>query len=148
MEVVPIVYYKDKVQTHMDITDPELSKKFVKAVQPDLLVVSIGTQSWGLKDIKEVRFDILETMNKQFPQLPFILHWGSFLEEIVVKKCIDLWIAKININSEVRYAYSNTLKKNIENNPEEYAPYRLLSWVEKSIEAVVEEKIRMFGNKI
>ena len=147
MEVVPIVYYKDKLQTHMDITDPELSKKFVKEVQPDLLVVSIWTQSWGLKDIKEVRFDILETMNKQFPELPFILHWGSFLEETVVKKCIDLWIAKININSEVRYAYSNILKKNIQNNPEEYAPYRLLSWVQDNIETVVEEKIRMFGNK-
>lgn len=146
MEVVPIVYYKDKMQKHMDITDPKNAQVFIDEVKPDIFCVSIWTQSWWLKDIKEIRFDVLKEISLNNPSLPLILHWWSFLEEDIVKKAINLWITKININSELRYAYTNKLKENIKNNPEEYAPYRLLDWAEEEMQKVVENKIKLFWN--
>jgi fructose-bisphosphate aldolase class II len=119
---------------------------FIKEVNPDLLCVSIWTQSWWKKNIKEIWYDILENIRKQKPNLPFMIHWGSFLEDEIVKKVISLWVAKININAELRYAYSNKLKENINAKPEEYAPYRLLDWVREELEKVVEKKIRLMGN--
>lgn len=145
MEVVPIVYYADKLQKHMDITDPENAKKFIEEVKPDIFCVSIWTQSWGLKNIKEIRFDVLEKLNIDFPQLPFILHGWSFLEPEIIKKIISLWVGKININSELRYAYANKLKQNLKNSPDEYAPYRLLDWSKEEMKKVVEAKIKLFS---
>lgn len=145
MEVVPIVYYSDKLQKHMDITDPENAKKFIEEVKPDIFCVSIWTQSWGLKNIKEIRFDVLEKLNIDFPQLPFILHGWSFLEPEIIKKVISLWVGKININSELRYAYANKLKQNLKNSPDEYAPYRLLDWAKEEMKKVVEVKIKLFS---
>ena len=145
MEVVPIVYYENNV-TDNNITDLDVALNFIKEVNPDLLCVSIWTQSWWKKNIKEIWYDILENIRKQKPNLPFMIHWGSFLEDEIVKKVISLWVAKININAELRYAYSNKLKENINAKPEEYAPYRLLDWVREELEKVVEKKIRLMGN--
>lgn len=142
MEVVPIVYYENNV-TDNHISDLDVALNFIKEVNPDLLCVSIWTQSWWKKNIKEIWYDILENIKIQKPDLPFMIHWGSFLEDEIVKKIISLWVAKININAELRYAYSNKLKANIDAKPEEYAPYRLLDWVREELEKVVEKKIRL-----
>lgn len=144
MEVVPIVYYENKEKgTH--VTDLDFALKFISEVNPDLLCVAIWTQSGWKKDVKEIRYDILESINKNNPDLPLMIHWGSFVEDEIIKKVISLWVAKININAELRYAYSNKLKENIKNKPEEYAPYRLLDWVKEELEKVVEKKIRLFS---
>lgn len=146
MEVVPIVYYESNKHTHMDYTNSELAKDFVEQVKPDILCVSIWTQSWWLKNIKKINWEPMENISKDMPDLPMILHWWSFLDEDIIKKAISLWVTKININSELRYAYANKLKENIKNNPEEYAPYRMLDWVIKELKKVVENKIRLMWN--
>ncbi len=142
MEVVPIVYYENNEKdTH--VTDLDFALKFISEVNPDLLCVAIWTQSGWKKDVKEIRYDILESINKNNPDLPLMIHWGSFVEDEIIKKVISLWVAKININAELRYAYSNKLKANIDAKPEEYAPYRLLDWVKEELEKVIEKKIRL-----
>lgn len=145
MEVVPIVYYENNV-TETPKTDLELALEFIKEVKPDLLCIAIWTQSGWKKDIKKIWYDTLENIPKYYPNMPFMIHWGSFLEDEIVKKVISLWVAKININAELRYAYSNKLKANIDAKPEEYAPYRLLDWVKEELEKVVEKKIRLMWN--
>lgn len=142
MEVVPIVYYENN-EKDLHVTDLDFADKFIKEVSPDILCVAIWTQSWWKKDIKEIRYDILEKIWEKHPNLPLMIHWGSFLADDIIKKVISLWVVKININAELRYAYTNKLKQNIENKPEEYAPYRLLDWVSENIEKVVEKKIRL-----
>ncbi|MDD3302559.1 MAG: class II fructose-bisphosphate aldolase [Candidatus Gracilibacteria bacterium] len=145
MEVVPIVYYENKVEkTH--ITDVDYANRFLQEVKPDLLCVSIGTQSGGKKDVKEIRYDVLEKLQGDNPKQPFMIHGGSFIDDEIIKKIIGLGVTKININAELRYAYSNKLKANIEAKPEEYAPYRLLSGVKDELGKVVEKKIKLMGN--
>jgi len=145
MEVVPIVYYENKVEkTH--ITDVDYANRFLQEVKPDLLCVSIWTQSGWKKDVKEIRYDILEKLQWDNPKQPFMIHWGSFIDDEIIKKIIGLGVTKININAELRYAYSNKLKSNIDAKPDEYAPYRLLSWVKDELGKVVERKIKLMWN--
>lgn len=144
MEVVPIVYYENKIKdTH--ITDVDFARMFVQEVNPDMLCVSVWTQSWWKKKIKEIHYEVLNRLGLSNSDLPFMLHWWSFIDDDIIRRLISLWIAKININAELRYAYSNKLKENIKNNPEEYAPYRLLSWVKEALEEVIERKIKLFS---
>jgi len=140
MEVVPIVYYENNEKS-IHVTDIDFAQKFIQEVNPDLLCVAIGTQSGWKKDVKEIRYDVLEEMNKSHPDVPLMIHGGSFIDDVIIKKVISLWVAKININAELRYAYANKLKDNLKKDPEEYAPYRLLSWVDKELEAVIKKKI-------
>lgn len=146
IEVVPIRYYKDKQQKHLDYTDPEEAKEFVEATRVDSIVISIGTQSGSFKSIDNIRFEILEEVNKLMPEVPFVLHGGSFLDPQIVTRAIDNGISKINVNAELREAYTKTLKANIEAKPEEYAPYRLLKGAVENMREVVENKITLFNN--
>ncbi len=145
MEVVPIVYYENKVKEN-HITDVDYARMFIQEVKPDLLCTAIWTQSWGKKNIWEIRYDVLERLQTSNPETPLMLHGWSFLDEEIVKKAISLWVTKININAELRYAYTNKLKQNLANKPEEYAPYRLLENVIEELKKVVEKKIKLFGN--
>ncbi len=142
MEVVPIVYYENN-EKNLNFTDLDFAKKFVDEVKPDLLCVAIWTQSGGMKNVWEIRYDILEEMQKLYPDLPLMIHGWSFIDDEIIRKIISLWVSKININAELRYAYSNKLKENLSKNPDEYAPYRLLDWVKEELSKVVENKIKL-----
>jgi fructose-bisphosphate aldolase class II len=129
----------------MKITSPEVARDYIKDTGVDSLVVSIGTQSGRLKTEEEIRFEVLEEINKLLPEIPLVLHGGSFMPDAVIKKCIANGIAKINVNSENRIAYTEKLKKNISEKPDEYAPYRLLNGVREEMIAVMKAKIKLFS---
>ncbi|MEX0919758.1 MAG: class II fructose-bisphosphate aldolase, partial [Candidatus Saccharimonadales bacterium] len=50
-----------------------------------------------------------------------------------------------NINSDMRYAFRKTLEKVLADNPSQYAVVKLMPEVISAVQAVVEEKIDMFG---
>lgn len=54
-------------------------------------------------------------------------------------------VSKININSDLRYAFRTTLDQVLKDNPDEIAVYKLMPKVYDAVEAVVEEKINAFG---
>lgn len=145
LEVVPVVYYSTEGIEDQKMTDADQAKKFCTLVEPDVLVVSLGTQSGGYKNV-DVDYSVLERCRAALPDMPFIMHGGSFLEKSIIDKVVALGVTKININAELRYAYSNLMKKNLEAKPEEYAPYRILSGVKDEIKRVAKEKISMFGH--
>ena len=148
LEVVPLRYYKNKIQERLQITNPKQAKKFVQETGVDSLVLSIGTQSGRYKTVNHIEYDVLKEANKLLPDTPFVLHGGSFLPVEVYRECISNGIAKININSELRLAYTNTLKENIKVAPGEYAPYRLLNGARLAMEEIVVEKIKIFNGLI
>ncbi|MBN1916037.1 class II fructose-bisphosphate aldolase [Candidatus Dojkabacteria bacterium] len=147
LEVVPLVYYNNEMLKDMTITDPEIAKRFVIDSKCDSLVVSIGTQSGKFKSLSNIRIDILKKINRLLPDVPLVLHGGSFLEKNLIRSLIDEGITKININSELRIKYAEKLKGNIFSNPDEYAPYRLLKGVKDELKQVVKTKIKNFNNE-
>ena len=53
---------------------------------------------------------------------------------------------KININSDLRYAYRTTLEKVLREHPQEYAIIALMPEVYAAVQAVIEEKMAAFGS--
>lgn len=146
LEVVPLRYYSGQNKKVL-LSSPQELVNFQKTTGVDSLVVSIGTQSGAKKRIENINFEILKQVNKLLPEVPFVLHGGSFLEESLVKTLINNGISKVNVNSELRLAYSIKLKANLKLKPNEYAPYRLLEGIEEEIKQVAVNKIRLFMNK-
>lgn len=144
LEVVPMTYYKEKDER--TLSSVEEAKQFVAEVTSDSLVVSVGNQSGRFKSEGGIDLELLRSIHESLPEVPIVLHGGSFMPKSLVKKARQFGACKINVNSELRIEYTKGLKKNIKEKPEEYAPYRLLSGVEESIAQVVSQKIDIFQN--
>jgi len=98
-------------------TEPAAAKEFVEATQVDALAVSVGTVHGLYKQEPNLRFDILDSINKELA-VPLVLHGGSGLAREDILHCISLGIAKINVNTEISvYAVEQTTKLLAEEQP-------------------------------
>lgn len=130
------------------LTKPEQAKEFSEKTIVDVLAISIGTFH-GIDSTGEnpkLRLDILEKNKREIGSLPLVLHGGSGIPEEDIKGSIQKGIAKININTELRMAFSNNLRKALEVNLKEITPYKFLPMAQDSVEKVVEQKINLFGS--
>lgn len=78
------------------------------------------------------------------------LHGGSGIPETQVKEAIKRGIVKVNINTEMRQAFRESLEAELDKNPDEIAMYKVEGPVIEKIQAIVKQKIEVFGsaNKI
>lgn len=132
-----------------DLTQPEEAEEFVKKTGVDSLAVAIG----NIHGMKAEGYDShlylnrLKEIRKIVPNVFLVLHGGSGTPRDDLKKAIELGIVKININTEIRVAYKNALKKFLEENLDEVKPYKILSPAMEAVKKVVEDKIKLFGSK-
>jgi fructose/tagatose bisphosphate aldolase len=80
------------------------------------------------------------------PHVHLSLHGGSGTPEEEFRGAVARGINKVNINSDMRRAYRDTLEKVLADNPKEYAVVKLMSGVIEAVQAVVEAKIDSFGS--
>ncbi len=131
-----------------NLTDPGQVKEYIKKTGVDALAVSIGTFH-GI-DISgvgpDLRLDLLKKIKEEAGALPLVMHGGSGTPEDDVKKAISLGIAKVNINTELRLAYSGNLRRAL-GGSKEITPYKFLPQAQDSAEKVVRLKIDLFGSQ-
>lgn len=131
-----------------DLTNPLEAMKYMNKTKVDILAISIGTfhgiDSSGASP--HIRLDRLKQI-KDSVNVPLVLHGGSGTPESDMKEAIKMGIVKININTESRVAFSNTLRKSLEANRDEITPYKYLLESISAVKTVVEEKIRLFGSE-
>lgn len=133
-----------------DLTKPSDALKFLDETKADLLAVSIGSfhgiEVSGI--CPNLRIDLLEKIRKEIKDKAFlVLHGGSGTPEDDIKQAIKTGIVKININTELRLAFSGNLRRFLDANPDEITPYKFLPDAMRSVERVVELKISLFDSK-
>lgn len=125
-------------------TDPKQAKIFVEKTGIDSLAVAIGTRHGFNKGRVKLRFDLLEEIQKNV-KIPLVLHGGSKLKRAEIKTCISLGIAKINIDSDLREIFTNTIKKEMRKNKDEKDPRKILGPVREAVKKLAMKKIELFG---
>ena len=55
-------------------------------------------------------------------------------------------VSKVNLNSDLRYAYRTTLERQLREHPDEYAIVRLMPPVVRAVQDVVEHRIDVYGS--
>jgi fructose-bisphosphate aldolase class II len=73
------------------------------------------------------------------------LHGGSGTPGNYFIEAVKIGVTKVNINSDMRVAYLNTLEEALAANPTEFAVIKLMDKVTDAVQAVVESKIDMFN---
>ncbi len=131
-----------------DLTQPEEALEFIKKTKVDRLAVNIGTfHGIEASGEKHINFERLKEIKEKIGDSVFlVLHGGSGIREEEIKTAIESGIVKININTELRIAYTDALKMAFKENSSETTPYKYLPETIEAVKRVVEEKIKLFGS--
>lgn len=124
---------------------PEGAKAFVTSTNIDTFAAAIGNLHGKYPVPKQLDIALLEKIRNSI-DCAISLHGGSGTPGHFYKEAVKAGISKININSDMRVAYRDSLVKVLEDNPKEYAVVKLMPKVIEAVQAVVEEKIELFGS--
>ena len=127
------------------LTKPEEAQKFVQMTGIDMLAPSVGSIHGLIKTGKPHIDGILVGEIKKTTGVPLVLHGGSGLRDEDFTNAISAGISIIHINTEIRLAYDEALKKSLADNPNETTPYKILQPAVDAIEKIVEARLKLFN---
>ena len=126
-------------------TTPEEAKRFVEETGVDMLAPSVGSIHGLIKSGKpHIDGDLVKQI-KDAVHIPLVLHGGSGLRDEDFMNAIKAGISIIHINTEIRVAYTESLKESLALRPEEVAPYKILQPAVDAIEKVVGARLKLFN---
>ena len=151
---------------HHSYTDPEQVQDFVTKTGVDSLAIAIGTSHGAYKFTKgtkpQLRFDILEEVEKRLPNFPIVLHGSSSVPQEFVKmineyggnmpdaigvpeemlrKAAQMAVCKINIDSDIRLAMTGVIRKYLAENPADFDPRKYLGPARTAVKEMVRHKL-------
>jgi len=125
---------------------PEGTKAFVDATGIDTFAAAIGNLHGKYPVPKELDLELLQRIRDSI-DCQISLHGGSGTPGHYFEEAAKIGVSKVNINSDLRYAYRTTLEKVLAENPEQYAVVKIMGPVLEAIQGVVEEKIKSLGSE-
>lgn len=126
------------------LADPEEVIRFVKETKVDTIAAAIGT-AHGVYKNEDIDFNILKKIVIN-TKTPFVLHGGSGVDNKKIKKAIKMGVDVINVGSDIKIAFCQTLIKNCIKNKKETDPRNLLQPTIAEVEKVVIGKMKLFGS--
>lgn len=126
-------------------TDPQTAVDFVKDTSIDSLAVSIGTVHGLYKTEPKLDYDRLKIISEMV-DLPLVLHGASGLDNSQLRKCIELGVSKINIATDLRIAWTETLKKYLNENPSAFDPKKAAREARTAVGEIVKERLTVLGS--
>ncbi len=124
---------------------PESMKSFVDATGVDTFAAAVGNLHGKYPVPKELDLELLQKL-RDATDCQISLHGGSGTPLHFFEEAARIGVSKININSDMRFVFRNTLEKVLAENPDEYAVVKLMPEVYGEVQKVVEEKINAFGS--
>ena len=101
-------------------------------------------------DWQGLNFDRLKEISDAV-KMPLVLHGGTGIPDDQIKKAISLGVSKINVNTECQIAFAKATREYIEAGKDQqgkgFDPRKLLLPGTNAVQALVEEKIDMFGSE-
>lgn len=148
-------YFGGSSNVHDDVIDyeeikktfstPEGARAFEEATGIDTFAAAIGNLHGKYPVPKVLDLDLLKEIRGALKN-QISLHGGSGTPSHYFEEAAKIGVSKVNINSDMRYAFRTELEKVLKENPNEYAVVKLMPQVYTAVQAVVEEKIHAFGS--
>jgi ketose-bisphosphate aldolase len=124
---------------------PDFSKYFVESTGIDTFAAAVGNLHGKYPVPKVLDLELLQEIRDAI-DCGISLHGGSGTPSHYFEDAAKIGVSKININSDMRYAFRTALEKVLKENPDEYAVVKLMPEVYGAVQKVVEEKIQAFGS--
>jgi ketose-bisphosphate aldolase len=127
------------------LADPEQAIQFCAEVQPDCFAPAIGTAHGVYKGEPKIAYDLLEEVAAK-TGIPIALHGGTGLADEVFKKCISLGCAKVNISTQLKYAFIDGFVAYHNAHNTEYNPLKVIDAQFDALKAGIIDNINLFGS--
>lgn len=147
------------------LTNPDQAHEFVRATGCDALAVAIGTSHGAYKFKGDSKLDFKRLKEiEQAVQIPLVLHGASGVPASVKKQCqkyggqiakakgvsdanirkaVSLGITKVNIDTDLRLAFTAGVRQFLHHNPEVIDPRQILTPATELMTKVIRQKMRM-----
>ncbi|MBD5636682.1 MAG: class II fructose-1,6-bisphosphate aldolase [Clostridia bacterium] len=147
-------------------TSPDEVEEFTSKTGIDSLAIAIGTSHGAYKfkpgQDPKLRIDILEEIGKRLPGFPIVLHGASSvpqdqvaiinqfggnmpnaigIPESELRKAAKLAVCKINIDSDLRVAFTAAIRKHYVEHPDHFDPRQYLGDARANMKEIVKHKI-------
>ena len=136
---------EDGVSSEIYYATIEDCKKLVEETKIDLLAPALGSVHGLYKGEPNLNFERMKEI-KELLKIPLVLHGGTGIPDDKIKKAIECGINKINVNTELQIAWSNGVRKGLEENKEVYDPRKIIKFGEENLKKVVKNKLVLFGS--
>jgi|UniRef100_A0A7V3RHR2 fructose-bisphosphate aldolase class II len=160
---------EDDTHSEMNIyTDPEEARIFAEESGCDALAIAIGTShgAYKFKGKPRLRIDILKEIADRV-KIPLVLHgasgvkqkwvnyanrFGAKIEKTsgvpdrLIKQAIKNGIAKINVDTDIRIAFTAGIREYLTKHPEVFDPREILARPRGMVKEVIKERIILFGS--
>lgn len=132
-----------------DLTKPDQAKEFIEKTKVDSLAIAVGNIHGIEVDLENphLYLEKIKEIQKNVPSTFLVLHGGSGTPEEDIKEAIKLGVVKVNVNTELRIAFVNALKKSLAEQSSEIKPYKILAYSVNTVRETVKEKIKLFGSQ-
>lgn len=128
------------------LTKPDEAKKFIEETGVDLLAPAIGNIHGMLKGGIDPALNIERIKQiKEVVKIPLVLHGASGNSSDDIKNAIKNGVSIVHVNTELRVAFKKALEDELREKIAEVAPYKYMDKTIKSVESVVDEKLRIFN---
>jgi len=150
------------------LTDPDVAREFVERSGVDALAVAIGTShgAYKFKGEPKLDFERLKLIREKV-DVPLVLHGASsvpswIIEKAVrygaelsgakgipeehIRKAISFGIAKINIDTDLRLAFTAAIREFLVTSPKEFDPRKILGLAKEAMKEIVKGKMCLFGS--
>lgn len=150
------------------LTDPEEAATFAKETGIDALAIAIGTKHGAYKFSETPKLDLprLKQIHRKV-RIPLVLHGASGVPEDIKRLCttfgcaiedakgvaddllrstIENGITKINIDTDLRIAFTAGIREELTKHPEGIDPRVILGAGSAVMETVARAKMRLFGS--
>ncbi len=126
-------------------SSPEGAKAFCDATGIDTFAAAVGNLHGKYPVPKKLDLELLQEIRDSI-RCQISLHGGSGTPLHYFEDAAKIGVSKININSDMRLAFRETLEKVLAEHPDEYAVVKLMPEVYGAVQKVVEDKIHAFGS--
>ena|SRR3989344_5960688 len=149
-------------------TEPSEAAKFVRLTKVGSLAVAIGTShgAYKFKGASSIDLQRLRAI-REVVSIPIVLHGASSVHgslvaaanrygakivnakgvsESQIKKAVRLGVCKVNEDTDLRLAFTASVRKFLKENPSAYDPREILSPATDAMKAVVMRRIKVLGS--
>ena len=116
--------------------------RLVEETGVDSLAPAVGTAHGVYTKPPKINFERIREIRAAV-DVPLVLHGGSGTPDEMIQKAISCGISKINVGTELKYAWSGAMKEMFEKGEKE--PRICSAYAREKVKEVARRKLRLFG---
>ncbi len=132
--------------SNIPMTDPAQARQLVEQTGIESLAIAIGNAHGVYAGEPHLDFDRLAALSQAVP-VPLVLHGASGIPDADIRRCIELGVRKINVNTEIRQALFASLEATLPTAGTAYDVTKLWATAIDAMQRVVEEKLALFAGE-